>query len=87
MQVHAVVVMAATKLLGRLPPHHSDALKAIVVGCRHAHNVEVQQRSCEVSEVLKLKTTLPVLTPAFRPIKWLRLPRNFQLSSCSSGGL
>jgi ribulose-5-phosphate 4-epimerase/fuculose-1-phosphate aldolase len=60
MQVHAVVLMAATKLLGRLPAQHTDALKAIVSGCTRAHNVEVQQRSCEVSQVLKLKTTLPV---------------------------
>lgn len=64
MQVHAVVVMAATKLLGRLPSQHSDALKAIVEGCRHARNVEVQQRSCEVTQVLKLKTTLPVPPPS-----------------------
>jgi hypothetical protein len=60
LQVHAVVLMAATKLLGRLPSQHTDALKAIVSGCTRAHNVEVQQRSCEVSQVLKLKTTLPV---------------------------
>lgn len=60
MQVHAEVVMAATKLLGRLGDAHKDALKAIVAGCATAHNVEVQQRACEVGQVLKLKPVLPV---------------------------
>lgn len=67
MQVHAVVVMAATKLLGRLPAQHSDVLKAIVGGGRSAHDVEVQQRACEVGQVLKLKNTLPVRPPRTPP--------------------
>lgn len=60
MQVHAVVVMAATKLLGRLPAAHGDALRGIVRGARQAADVEVQQRSCEVAQVLQLKSALPV---------------------------
>lgn len=62
-QVHAYAAMAATKLLGRLPDAQRGALLATLQRCTAHIDVEVQQRACEVTQVLKLKTSMPVRKP------------------------
>ena len=68
MQVHAYAAMAATKLLGRLPDTQRGPLMATLQRCTGHVDVEVQQRACEVTQVLKLKTAMPVRPPLMRPL-------------------
>lgn len=60
MQVHAHVVMAASKLLSRLPPTAAPALQSILQQSTIDHDSDVQQRSCEFSAILLLKGAVPV---------------------------
>ena len=58
--MHAYAAMAAIKLLGRFPDAQRSTLLATLQRCTTHMDVEVQQRSCEVHEVLKLKDAVPV---------------------------
>eukprot|EP00892_Ulva_mutabilis_P011372 jgi/Ulvmu1/8607/UM046_0005.1 len=58
-EVHAYATMAAIKLLGRLPDAQRGTLLATLQRCMSHMDVEVQQRSCEVGQVLKLKDSMP----------------------------
>ena len=84
LQVHAYAVMAASKLLGRLPAQHAAALRGLLRSGTADRDTDVQQRSCEVSAILDLRGDVPVrvATRCSPPIRTQFVPLYASAPTC-----